>query len=264
MRTDFSTEEILAEHEYERSLVADGAPCHGGPGYTAGVQAAGLYHQHTFFPSTSYESFLIDVLTWLDAHPQEIVVVGLSFSGFQFDTMKPSATTLDNVLHSAQQQASSRVSIGDKTDLERTIGELWSANRRLIFLKNIGAQDDATKNDSWDGHGGNYETAKVDPILGALNAVQEKPGSVYTVLQLQGTASALGSGTVGGIVTRSDASSPLLSTKAAFDNATYPWLDNNVPTKLSNNKLVVFLNDFADNALVSYAIGVTRRRLRAS
>ena len=30
MRTEFSTEEILAEHEYERSLVADGAPCHGG------------------------------------------------------------------------------------------------------------------------------------------------------------------------------------------------------------------------------------------
>src|SRR5262245_17460475 len=30
MRTAFSTEEILAEHAYERSLVAGGIPCHGG------------------------------------------------------------------------------------------------------------------------------------------------------------------------------------------------------------------------------------------
>ena len=55
--------------------------------------------------------------------------------------------------------------------------------------------------------------------------------------------------------------SPLMSTKAVFDNSTYPWLANNALGNFSANCLLVLLNDFVDNALVKHAIEITRKRI---
>jgi len=79
-------------------------------------------------------------------------------------------------------------------------------------------------------------------------------------LQLQGTASDLEAGIISAIVTMNDASSPLMSTKANFDQSTYPWLDAHVQSKFVKNKLIVFLNDYTDNALVDFASRITRQR----
>ena len=67
--------------------------------------------------------------------------------------------------------------------------------------------------------------------------------------------------TAGSFLTLSDASSPLLSTKARFDATTYPWLvkTENV-AKRAGKSLVVLMNDFIDNALTSHAIAMTRQR----
>jgi len=69
-------------------------------------------------------------------------------------------------------------------------------------------------------------------------------GKVYTVLQLQGTATANTGACSTSILDTislesSDAMSPLMSTKADFDHSIYPWLVNNVPDYFSSNSLLV-------------------------
>ena len=83
----------------------------------------------------------------------------------------------------------------------------------------------------------------------------------YTVLQMQGTATEVSGVVLPSLLTRSEASSPLMSTKASFDAAINPWLIDNVPTRFLSDRLVVFLNDFADNAMVDTAIKVTKKRM---
>ena len=213
-----------------------------------------------------YQSFLVDILTWLSMsrHSTEIVVVSTNFQGLALDFMKPSVSTLNGILAAAQQTTRTQQSIvpGNRNDLTASYASLIAAKKRLIFLNQIGAPDDAVKYDSYND---NYKTANVQNILNAIGAMN-KAGQVnsdYTVLQLQGTASALGGGVFSGIATMSDASSPLLSTKAGFDNQTYAWLPANVPANLSPNQLVVLLNDFCDNALAATASAITTTRAKS-
>jgi hypothetical protein len=231
------------------------------PGYCYQGIATGIYHQHNFIPGYPYQSFLEDVLTWLSAHPTEIVVVSANFQGFASPDMQPSLAELAVVLTTAQQATNTQQTIvpGDKNDLSTSYSGLLAANKRLIFLNQVGASDDASKYDSYTDA---YQTTNVNVILQALAGMNKsgQAGHDYTVLQLQGTASGIGGGIFDSIVTLSDASSPLMSTKPGFDNQTYPWLQNNVPANLSAGQLVVFLNDFCDNALAAYAAGLTQVR----
>ncbi len=95
-----------------------------------------------------------------------------------------------------------------------------------------------------------------------MNAAGQKGHDYYTVLQMQGTATSAGKAVIAAAVTSlSDASSPLLSTKGRFDAVTNPWLLENVPRNLSNDQLVVLLNDFADNCMTQTAIELTRARV---
>ncbi|NJL52813.1 MAG: hypothetical protein HC930_12445 [Hydrococcus sp. SU_1_0] len=74
----------------------------------------------------------------------------------------------------------------------------------------------------------------------------EKKEETWTVLQLQSTYNGDLSGimdgkipgSIKGIATLSDASSPLLSTKAKFDFATYDWLSSNAASKCGGKLLV--------------------------
>ena len=235
------------------------------PGYCYGGLLSGIFHQHNFIPGYPYQSFLEDVLNWLTAHPTEIVVVSANFQGF-FDlaTMAPTAAELGVVLTAAQQATGTSQTIvpGNKYDLVSSYASLIYTRKRLIFLNQIGASDDTTKYDSYSTA---YQTADVNVILQAIGAMtvsgQANANCDYTVLQLQGTASAIGGGIFTSIATMSDASSPLMSTKPGFDNQTYPWVRTNVPKNLSAGQLVVLLNDFADNALASAAIAITTQRL---
>jgi len=231
------------------------------PGYTYDNITPGIYHEHNFIPGYDYPSFLNDVLTWLASNPKEFVVVNLNFQGFAQDSMKPSVDTLNQGIVKAQQDTHTQdIKLGDATALNQKIGDLLKSNTRLIFLNQIGSSTDAQKYDSYND---SYNTTDVNNILTALNGMQSTPqnGAVYTVLQLQGTATGTGGGIFASIATMSDASSPLMSTKAMFDHSTYPWLQNNAVSKFSPNYLLVFLNDFVDNALASYAKSITAQRL---
>ena len=241
------------------------------PGYCYQGLLAGIFHQHSFVPGYPLSSFLEDVLNWLKAHPSEIVAIDLNFSGFVEEVAKPAADTLAAALQAAQTatgtstpDTASYIAVGGKADLGTSYQALLTQQTRLIFLNQIGAVNDALKYDSYTD---SYETSQVQNILtalGAMNAAGQAgtPGKVpdYTVLQLQGTA-ASHLALVAGVLTLSDASSPLMSTKPGFDNRTYPWALGSVPANLSNDQLVVLLNDFADNALAWYAAQITALRV---
>jgi len=232
------------------------------PGHCAvPVPFTGIYHQHTVIPGYSYQKFLEDVLNFLKNHPTEIVVVSANFQGIGLDIMKPPLSQLEATLSAAQKATDTQNSIvaGNKLDLRTTYKKLIAEKKRLIFLNQVGATDDATKYDSYSD---DSKTTDVNMILRSLEAMTSthQSDADYTVLQLQGTATGLPGGIFGSVATVSDASSPLLSTKPAFDNKTYPWLRANVASRFSPEKLIVFLNDFVDNALVSTAIEVTKQR----
>ncbi len=235
------------------------------PGYCV-WGGSGIYHQHTCIPGYAYQNFLDDVLHWLTAHPGEIVVVSLGFNGFMRATMDVKSDDLDSMLGSAVKAINPGITPGDKSHLGWKVADLIAQGRRLIVLKdsnmNIPAPDAATTLSSWNGT--DYDTANVDTIIHALNGVNPDPSQKYDLIefQLQGTASELAAGVFTSIATLSNATSPLMSTKAAFDSVTYPWVLANVPQKVPRDAgLVVLANDFADNALTSCAIAVTTERL---
>lgn len=233
-----------------------------------------ILHQHGFVPGYSYYDFLCDILKWLAGHNKEIVVVNLNFQGFDETSMKPNADYLMRLISNAQSATNTLdIAIGDKTDLSVMIKQLIDENKRLIFLNQIEANSDthkyeANKYDSYDCNKDKYATTNVNSILTVLDKMDPllPEGKDYTVLQFQGTATAdliACSTSIFDAVGRfsSDTMSPLMSTKADFDNSTYPWLVNNIPNKFSSNNLLVFINDFVDNAMVKHAIDVTRMRI---
>jgi hypothetical protein len=237
------------------------------PGYALtpiNVFATDIYHEHTLVPGYPFQSFLTDVLNWLAAHPGEIVVVGANSQGFQQQGMTPPDSALAAILSQAQTATGSTIAIGTASDLSTSYGDLLAANKRLIFLNQIGSWYPAKKYDSYNP---SYSTTQPQPIVSALNAMSSagQNGYDYTVLQLQGTATGTGTSVkVSGAISLSSAASPLMSTKALFDSNTYPWLLANVSKNLSKNQLVVFINDFFDNALAQSAMAITKQRMGLS
>lgn len=238
------------------------------PGYciTDTTASGGLYHQHNFIPGCSFDDFIQGILGFLDGHPSEIVVVALGHSGFNQDYMKATPEALWSVIQ--RWNAYSQITIGGKQDLASTYNTLLQENKRLIILGQYGFDptahpgvplQDASKYDSYSD---SYQTTDVNVILDHLNGMNQdgQNGNDYTVLQLQGTASGANGGIFTSVATFSDASSPLMSTKAMFDHSTYPWLLSNVPGKFTHQQLLVCLNDFADNALVEHCMNLTLYR----
>ncbi|MGH6870489.1 MAG: hypothetical protein ACREHE_03190 [Rhizomicrobium sp.] len=228
------------------------------PGTCApGIPLGGIFHQHGPIPGVVYDHFLRETFNWLMAHPTEIAVVCVGFAGFSADSMKPSYATLDETLKGAQRAVNGApVKIGDRGDLQASYNDLIGSGKRLIVL--YGPDTDAPqalKAKKYDSYSPEvYETTKSSNIIGALNRMSKsgQAGYDYTVLQLQGTASSVGK--AGTVFNASKSGSPLMSTKAAFDSVTYPWVVANARKNLGDGQLIVLLNDFVDNALTLHAL----------
>lgn len=221
----------------------------------------GLYHQHLAIPGMSYPDFLIDVLTWLSTHPTEIVVVSCNTQGFASTVIKPTAQLLNDYLLGARQDSrvsTEMVNNGDATALGQSISSLLASNTRLIFLNQIDGE--TTKYDSYND---SYKTLDPAPIVTALAAMnkQEQAKYTYTVLQLQGTCTGLPAVIASSAIGLSKASSPLMATKAKFDQTTHPWVRDNADLNLSNQYLMVLLNDFIDGTTVSLAWDLSMQRM---
>jgi hypothetical protein len=236
------------------------------PGYMVSSDLSpGIYHQHLVVPGYAYSDFLNDIVYWLTSNDSEIVVVSSNFQGFLSGSMQPSPDVLNAALQQAlvDQAPGGTIVPGDKTDLNSSYATLIKEKKRLIFLNQIGAPNDASKYDSYSAEA--YETTEVATILNALNSMTAAGQAAhdYTVLQLQGTATGLKSVIAAAFGTLSDASSPLLSTKAMFDGPTYLTALNLAQYVLQPTQLLVLLNDFCDNALATYAMRMTEARARA-
>jgi hypothetical protein len=233
------------------------------PGYCISQSlSSDIFHQHAVIPGYSYADFLGDVVYWLTGNRTEIVVVSANFQGFALPAMQPTPATLNNLLTQALADNAPGGTIvpGDKSDLATSYSKLIEQKKRLIFLNQVGASDDASKYDSYNSS--LYATTNVDTIMQALSGMNDagQNGYDYTVLQLQGTSTELKGVIAAAFATVSDASSPLMSTKAMFDTVTYSWVLNYVPQNLSTNQLLILLNDFCDNALATYAMQITQAR----
>lgn len=144
--------------------------------------------------------------------------------------MKPSSDDVMKLVQVAQLHTNTHnIAIGDKDDLSVTIRLLLNENKRLIFLNQINAASDAQKYDSYIDK--IYATTNVNNILTALGRMQSHPpkNETYTVLQLQGTATADLTACSTSILDAislcsSDAMSPLMSTKAILITRPIPGL----------------------------------------
>ncbi|KAF0709091.1 hypothetical protein As57867_006083, partial [Aphanomyces stellatus] len=176
-----------------------------------------LRHQHLFIPGYRFDLFLSDVVVFLTSHPGEIVIVGLSSSGFMEEGMKATPQEIQAYIDAATKQTS--LVTGTESDFGTSYASLIQQNKRLLFAKcsSLTGCQNSYSDDA-------YKTTSPAPVLAALKATVNTPAT-WTVLQLQGTSTATEWGLMQ-VVTKSDASSPLLGTKAKFDNVTYKWLAN--------------------------------------
>lgn len=237
---------------------------------------SGIYHQHMIVPGYLFEQFLTDVITWLTTpeNSGEIVVVYLNYNGFpsSISSMQPINFFENNFIGELVGLIGSKNGIpnlvyGGPSSLTSTYSSLIGSNTRLIFLNNLSNTPipnlpNATLLDSYTDEA--YEVTEVEPIINQLtNTLTEAKTAQdnFTLLQLQGTITAATNYIVGALnsISTSAASSPLLSTKPAFDCQTYAFLQSQVANNqaLASGMLYVCLNDFADNALVSNCINMT-------
>jgi hypothetical protein len=251
------------------------------PGYNAPFNGLDniLRHQHNFVPGYEFAKFLADVVDFLKSHGEEIVVVNINSAGFMDPgAMQPKAGEVGAHVLRALERTGLRS--GDVSDLGRPVGDLIKDGKRLIVLDQTVSGNTLKVRDSYDDDA--YATADPAPILAQLDKTLggEALDIAWTVLQLQGTYTNLpirlakkdlpgkvlaGAMFASWLCSHSDASSPLLSTKASFDHATYPWLmEKNLAGRnlagRCGKKLVVLLNDFVDNALTSHAAVLTEQR----
>lgn len=247
-----------------------------------------LYHQHSFIPGYPYISFLTDVLNWLNNNPTEIVVISLCTNGFyDHSSMDPTIAELKSAWAAAVSNSGSTLVIGTNADLSSSYNSLIAQQKRVIFLNNtnIGAgYYNAAKYDTYDGNDDYYATFDpgtiVNNVLANMNT-QDQANMDYTVVQVQGTCTAALQTNVENewnnnkpacisditqlvaACTDSQAASFLMSTKALFDQATYPWVYQNLNGHLLNDQLTVVLNDFADNALADICKALTVARMQS-
>ena len=248
-----------------------------------------LYHQHDFIPGYPYDSFLTDVLTWLESKPSEIVVISLSTNGFyDHSSMDPSTTELEQYWNNAVGATGSTVQIATKDDLSSSYEDLIQDNKRVFFLNNLdGIAADyypASKFDTYDKKGQYYATfdpnSLVDNVLNDISSA-DQAGQDYSVVQIQGTCTealatniqnewndnkvSCGKDIVELVAAciDSNAASFLMSTKPSFDSVTYPWVYQNLAQKLPTEQLTIVLNDFVDNALTDICSALTATRLKS-
>jgi len=216
-----------------------------------------LRHQHGMVPGYGFQHFLYDVVSFLDSHPGEIVVLDLSFNGFQDGAMRPSDEEVNRMIDHAVSGSSSGLKLGNGDDYARSYGELIASKKRL--LRDSGPSVSSYNDDD-------YRTDNPDTIIKAIDKLLRNRSSVRgksrIVLDLQATFTNKPEGQVQAVRTRTEAGSPLLYTKCRMDTETYKWLAK--PQNLTDrcgDALVLLNNDFIDNALVSLAITNTKQRM---
>lgn len=214
-----------------------------------------LYFSHSAIPGMPYEQFLQDVVSFLVAHPTEIVVVQNRWDGVPAECEHPSDQDLSNYLNKALGKSNGAVAAGSLDDMRHlTIAQLRDQHKRLIVFNN--SDSFSTYTDAANA------TLNGDSIVAEFNRIspQSQAGKPFTNLQCQATATNLPEAVAYSVITANASSSCLLATKPICDSKTLPWIQANAG-RLDQNQLVVAMNDFFDGATADTAIEWSRRRL---
>jgi hypothetical protein len=203
----------------------------------------------------AYNQFLYDVVTFLAAHPNEIVVTQLRWDGVPDDCARPSDQDLANYLNAALAISNGSIVAGSEDDMRNlTIEQLREQKKRLIIFAN--SDSFSTYTDA-----GNA-TLNGDSIVAEFEAItpQSQAGKPFTNLQCQATATNIRDAVVYSVLTAGTDSSCLMATKPICDSKTLPWIQANAG-RLVDGQLVVAMNDFFDGATADVAVEWSRRRL---
>jgi hypothetical protein len=213
------------------------------------------YFSHSAIPGMAYEQFLHDVVSFLVAHPTEIVVVQNRWDGVPAECAHPNDQDLHNFMNSAIGGTNNALAVGSLDDMRQlTITQLRDQHKRLILFNN--SDSFSTYTDE-----GNA-TLTGDSIVDQLNNISEKSqaGKPFTNIQLQATATNIPEAVAYSVISAGASNSCLLATKPIIDSKTLPWILEN-GGRLDPNQLVVTMNDFFDGATADVAVEWSRRRL---
>ncbi|RDW71674.1 hypothetical protein BP5796_07708 [Coleophoma crateriformis] len=214
-----------------------------------------LYFSHSAIPGMPYEEFLHDVVTFLVAHPDEIVVVQLRWDGVPGDCAHPSDQDLAQYLERALGSSDGAVTAGSVDDMKcLTIDQLREQRKRLILF--MPTDSFSTYTDAASA------TLTGDTILAEFERIQPdvQAGKAFTNLQCQATATNIPETVAYSVLAANASSSCLMATKPICDSKTLPWIMANAG-RLADGQLVVAMNDFFDGATADIAIQWSRNRL---
>ncbi|KAK3947649.1 PLC-like phosphodiesterase [Pseudoneurospora amorphoporcata] len=218
-----------------------------------------LYFQHGAVPGMGYDVFLADVVAFLLAHQEEIVVVQLRWDGVPAECAKPSDQDKREYLTKALEKASDRIVVGNENDLRNaTIAELRRDKKRLIMMESVDSLSTYTDegNATLDGQ------SIVDAFPRVLTENNWK-GKAFINIQCQATATNIAKAVAYSVLEAGTTSSCILATKAICDSKTLPWCRDNVLATCGHDTLVVMMNDFIDGATADVAYQISKQRLMA-
>lgn len=135
-----------------------------------------LYHTHLVVPGQRFDSFLSEIVAFLQAHPTEIVVIRTSADGIKVCEI-PSPGLITSYAGSALR--GSGIQLGDNNCFQQSIASLRSSNTRLILVQN---------NPKYDSYSpGAYATLNPSTIIDQFDNMDSKgqQGNDFTVLQCQ-------------------------------------------------------------------------------
>lgn len=213
------------------------------------------YFQHGAIPGTKYVDFLRTLVTFLDEHEGEVVVVQNRWDGVPGECPRPSNDDLSNVLNDVLQGKD--LAVGNLDDmLSKSIRELRSEKKRLIVLQN------ANQVSNYDDNAN--ATLNGDSMVDKLNDMSKDPpkGHPITLLQCQATATNIRDVIVASVLDADVSTSPILATKPVCDAKILPLLRGECGKCLTREEsVVVLLNDFFDGATADVAIELCKERL---
>lgn len=214
-----------------------------------------LYFSHSAIPGMAYDQFLHDVVAFLLANPDEIVVVQLRWDGVPVECAHPSDQDLAQYMNKALAASNGGLLQGSTDDmLNSTISQLRQQHRRLILFGSVDSLSTYTD-------AGNA-TLNGDSIIAEFNQLtpQMQAGKPFTNLQCQATASNVKDAVVYSVLSANADNSCLLATKPICDSKTLPWIVANAG-RLNGSDLVVAMNDFFDGATADVCIDWSKKRL---
>lgn len=215
-----------------------------------------LYFQHGAIPGMPYRTFLTDVVSFLAAHPDEIIIVHNRWDGVPDACPRPSPDELSAVLTDVLTNTDIQAATQD--DLPLSIASLRTAHKRLILLTSASQAsnyDDAAN-----------ATLTGDSMVAALTSMSANPpsGHVVTLLQCQATATNIRDVIIASVLDADVSTSPILATKGVCDGKMLGLMQGDVGRCfLRGEGVVVLLNDFFEGGTADTAIGLCGERLRS-